>query len=106
MDELKLIGTGKSLIGALIVKALYRFSTQKILVVCYTNHALDQFLEDLLNVGILADSIIRLGSVAKSSAKVQPLSLSAQKSDFKMTRDDWGVVNLRQTESSEQAVLL
>jgi len=98
-----LIGTGKSFIGALIAKAIYRFSSQKILVVCYTNHALDQFLEDLLKVGIPGDSIVRLGSAAKSSTTTQPLVLSAQNSDFRLTKDDWDIINLRQSEASEQA---
>jgi len=35
--------------------------------VYYTNHVLDQFLEDLLKVGIPGDSIIRLGSTVKLS---------------------------------------
>jgi len=101
--RLTLAGTGKSFIGALIAKAIYRFSSQKILVVCYTNHALDQFLEDLLKVGIPADSIVRLGSAAKSSTATQPLLLSAQQSNFKLTKTDWDVINLRQSEASEQA---
>ncbi len=33
-------------------KIIHDYSDLKILVVCYTNHALDQFLEDLLDVGI------------------------------------------------------
>ncbi|PCH37262.1 hypothetical protein WOLCODRAFT_34503, partial [Wolfiporia cocos MD-104 SS10] len=45
-------GTGKSFIGALLAKILYDFTQNTILVVCYTNHALDQFLEDLLKSGI------------------------------------------------------
>jgi len=103
LARLTLVGTGKSFIGALIAKAIYRFSSQKILVVCYTNHALDQFLEDLLKVGIPGDSIVRLGSAAKSSTATQPLVLSAQQSDFRLTKDDWDIINLRQSEASEQA---
>ena len=103
MSRLTLVGTGKSFIGALIAKAVYRFSSQRILVLCYTNHALDQFLEDLLKVGIPSDSIVRLGSTAKSSTATQPLVLSAQQSDFRLTKDDWDVINLRQGEASEQA---
>jgi len=103
LGRLTLTGTGKSFIGALIAKAIYRFSSQKILVVCYTNHALDQFLEDLLKVDIPADRIVRLGSAAKSSTTTQPLVLSAQQSDFRLTKDDWSVINLRQSEASEQA---
>jgi len=79
------------------------FSTKKILVVCYTNHALDQFLEDILSVGIPARSIVRLGSAAKSSLKTQPLVLSSQSSDFKLRKDDWNIVNKRKAEASDLA---
>jgi len=41
-------GTGKSFIGALVAKVLHDRTNEKILVVCFTNHALDQFLEDLV----------------------------------------------------------
>ena len=44
--------------------ALIRLSKVTILCVCYTNHALDQFLESLLDKGIT--SIIRIGSRSKS----------------------------------------
>ena len=50
-------GTGKTLIGKTIVEALVinkakwdPQSTSPILVVCYTNHALDQFLEKLIEM--------------------------------------------------------
>ncbi|KAF8553248.1 P-loop containing nucleoside triphosphate hydrolase protein [Imleria badia] len=69
-------GTGKSFIGALLAKAIHDHTTQSILVVCYTNHALDQFLEDLLGIGIAAGSIVRIGG--RASASVQHLSLLSQ----------------------------
>lgn len=46
------LGTGKSFIGALLARALHDHTKETILVVCYTNHALDQFLEDLMGNGI------------------------------------------------------
>ncbi|VDM37256.1 unnamed protein product [Toxocara canis] len=49
-------GTGKTFIGRLIVRVLFEnmnlwnpARAYPVLVVCYTNHALDQFLEGLLN---------------------------------------------------------
>ncbi|KAH0828788.1 P-loop containing nucleoside triphosphate hydrolase protein [Lanmaoa asiatica] len=69
-------GTGKSFIGALLAKAIHDYTSQTILVVCYTNHALDQFLEDLIGIGITADSIVRIGG--RASASVQHLSLQSQ----------------------------
>ncbi|RPA78403.1 hypothetical protein BJ508DRAFT_228237 [Ascobolus immersus RN42] len=61
-------GTGKSYVGIQIAKILWANKRQTgigpILCVCYTNHALDQFLEELLDAGI--PKIVRLGSRSKS----------------------------------------
>ncbi|KAI0030556.1 P-loop containing nucleoside triphosphate hydrolase protein [Vararia minispora EC-137] len=69
-------GTGKSFIGALAAKILYDTSDQKILICCFTNHALDQILEDLLDIGIPEEDVVRLGG--KSTPRTEPLSLSRQ----------------------------
>ena len=45
-------GTGKTHVGAMVCDAITRRSQETILCVCYTNHALDQFLEALLDKGI------------------------------------------------------
>lgn len=42
-------GTGKTYVGVQLCDILLRHSAAKILCVCYTNHALDQFLEALLD---------------------------------------------------------
>lgn len=89
-----LISTGKSFIGALLAKALHDFAGETILVVCYTNHALDQFLEDLLNIGIPQKSMVRLGG--KSTARTAPLSLQnlqKEPNPFRFTRNDWTVID-------------
>ncbi|KAF5840887.1 hypothetical protein DUNSADRAFT_15255 [Dunaliella salina] len=65
-------GTGKTFTGVLLVESLLRCSTQTILVVCYTNHALDQFLEALLNKGI--EQIVRVGGRSRSR-KLEPKNL-------------------------------
>ena len=60
-SELALIqgppGTGKSYTGVALVKTLLKscqiINSGPILIVCYTNHALDQFLESLVRVGII-----------------------------------------------------
>ncbi|KAJ9300137.1 hypothetical protein DTO271G3_2254 [Paecilomyces variotii] len=62
-------GTGRSFIGALLAKALHDHTNEKILVMCYTNHALDQFLEDFLDIGIDRSAIVRIGS--KSTPRTQ-----------------------------------
>ena len=45
--------------------------------VCYTNHALDQFLEDLMNAGVPKEDMVRLGSSRKISEVIKPLMLRA-----------------------------
>lgn len=74
-------GTGKSFIGALIAKIVHQKSEQKILVISYTNHALDQFLEDLLDAGIPEDDMTRLGS--KSTARTMSMLMSRQELRFR-----------------------
>ncbi|KAL1691007.1 P-loop containing nucleoside triphosphate hydrolase protein [Schizophyllum commune] len=52
-------GTGKSFIGALLAKIIHDETSQTILVCCYTNHALDQFLEDVIASGIPRQNVLR-----------------------------------------------
>ena len=68
-------GTGKSFIGSLIAKAMHKFTRHTTLVVCQTHHALDQFLEDLLDSGIPAYDVVRLGATIKATPKTAPLSI-------------------------------
>ncbi len=78
--ELSLIqgppGTGKSYTGEKIIQVLLaneeKAKLGPILCVCYTNHALDQLLEHLLDDGI--KGIIRIGSRSKSE-RLQGLNL-------------------------------
>ncbi|KAJ0421665.1 P-loop containing nucleoside triphosphate hydrolase protein [Aspergillus carlsbadensis] len=84
-------GTGKSFVGALIAKALFDHSKEAILVMCYTNHALDQFLEDLLDIGISPTSIVRLGS--KSSQRTSPLKLSEQQASNRRSPATWRILD-------------
>ncbi|GBB88387.1 hypothetical protein RclHR1_14960002 [Rhizophagus clarus] len=62
-------GTGKTVVGVQIIKVLLARENRKtkigpILTICFTNHALDQFLEHLLDENIT--NIVRLGSRTKS----------------------------------------
>jgi len=98
------LGTGKSFIGALLAKVLHDSTSQTILVVCYTNHALDQFLEDLLDIGIPENSIVRLGG--KSTPRTEPLVLQKQTSTSRLGRNDWSIIgNLRSTSDNRVARL-
>ena len=85
-NELALIqgppGTGKTYIGLKVVQALLQNSyfwkyrpqgiTCPILVVCYTNHALDQFLEQVIELPNA--HVVRLGGQSKSE-KVKKFTL-------------------------------
>ena len=44
-------GTGKSYCGAVLGRILFSQTDEKIMVMCETNHALDQFLLDLVEAG-------------------------------------------------------
>ncbi|KAF9129395.1 hypothetical protein BGW39_004203 [Mortierella sp. 14UC] len=61
-------GTGKTKIGVDIMRVLLHnkaaMNCGPILCICYTNHALDQFLEHLLDQGVT--SIVRVGARSKS----------------------------------------
>ncbi|KAF8523920.1 P-loop containing nucleoside triphosphate hydrolase protein [Hysterangium stoloniferum] len=94
-------GTGKSFIGALLAKALHKYTEQKILVVCFTNHALDQFLEDLMDIGIPEDCMVRLGG--KSTTRTEKLALRAQSRDMTHRKVDYTLIRLLHAESDDLA---
>ncbi|KAF9106328.1 hypothetical protein BGX27_009209 [Mortierella sp. AM989] len=62
-------GTGKTKIGVDLIRVLLHnkiiMDCVPILCICYTNHALDQFLEHLLDSGIT--DIVRVGARSKST---------------------------------------
>ncbi|KZT43420.1 P-loop containing nucleoside triphosphate hydrolase protein [Sistotremastrum suecicum HHB10207 ss-3] len=99
-------GTGKSFIGALLAKSIHDLTQQTILVVCYTNHALDQFLEDLLDIGIPPSSIARLGG--KSTVRTSPMSIQtlSRTNAPRRSKAEWDVINLLRREARELSVLL
>lgn len=84
------LGTGKSFIGALVAKVLHDSTSQKILVVCFTNHALDQFLEDLMDIGIPSSAMVRLGG--KSTDRTKPLMIREQ-AGGKLDQTQWARID-------------
>ncbi|KAJ6515608.1 P-loop containing nucleoside triphosphate hydrolase protein [Mycena sanguinolenta] len=96
-------GTGKSFIGALLAKVLHD-EDFKILVVCYTNHALDQFLEDILDIGVPPGSIVRLGG--KSTPRTEPLSIFKQSGGTRLNRGDWQTIDSLKQDSRQLLVRL
>jgi SpoVK/Ycf46/Vps4 family AAA+-type ATPase len=73
-----------------VAKVLYDSTSQKILVVCFTNHALDQFLEDLMDIGIPSSTMVRLGG--KSTDRTKPLMLREQ-AVVKLDQTQWAQID-------------
>lgn len=69
-------GTGKSHLGERLIEIICRCTTERILVVCYTNHALDDILSGLLKLGVT--SMVRLGSGCKHQ-DVEPYCIQRPK---------------------------
>ncbi|KAK5630234.1 hypothetical protein RRF57_005949 [Xylaria bambusicola] len=95
-------GTGKSFIGALLLKAIYEHSNEKILVLTYKNHALDQFIEDLMNLGIQKSEIVRLGSTMKAATTVRDLSMKDAAQQVKLTKEQWNMLDLMRKGAQEE----
>ncbi|XP_053848821.1 NFX1-type zinc finger-containing protein 1 [Vidua macroura] len=85
-------GTGKTYVGLKIVQALLTndhvwqstYQKRPILIVCYTNHALDQFLEGIFP--FVLDGIVRIGGRSTSAAlhrfNLKDLRKHANRYDF------------------------
>lgn len=82
-------GTGKSYTGVAIIKTLLKnreaAKLGPIICVCYSNHALDQLLEHLVNDGV--KQLIRLGSRSKSEL-LQNLNLHHISKELKATKTE------------------
>ncbi|TQN67798.1 NFX1-type zinc finger-containing protein 1, partial [Colletotrichum shisoi] len=69
-------GTGKSYTGEALIRVLLankpKATLGPIMCVCYTNHALDQLLEHLLDGGV--QNIVRIGSRSKSE-RLSPVNM-------------------------------
>jgi hypothetical protein len=74
-------GCGKTFIGALVSRIIRDNTDESILCVCYTNHALDQFLEHMLDAG--ETRLVRIGARSESErlAGYQLKALSRQKTN-------------------------
>lgn len=90
-------GTGKTYLGVKVAKTLLNLNVTDsrtdctILLVCYTNHALDQFLEALLSV---TDRIVRIGGQSRNSClDLYNLNI-LRKQNTSTTRNDT-YINLR-----------
>jgi hypothetical protein len=62
-----------------------------ILIVCYTNHTLDQFLEDLLGIGIPQECLVYLGG--KFNLWIKFMSLNNQAQTVQHGKADWKIIH-------------
>lgn len=80
-------GCGKTHVGLRIVETLLqnrKLTGLPILIVCFTNHALDQFLEGILN-SVNTCEIVRVGS-RSNSVVLDPYTLFNKRKDVKCKR--------------------
>lgn len=95
------IGTGKSFIGAQVAKHLHRAGL-RILVISFTNHALNQFLEDLMDVGIPEEDMVRVGgSKNKCTDRTAPLHLSEQRRAYRASYQARNIIGNMKGEAEE-----
>ncbi|NXC85444.1 ZNFX1 protein, partial [Cercotrichas coryphoeus] len=88
-------GTGKTYVGLKIVQALLTndhvwqstSSKRPILIVCYTNHALDQFLEGILSFH--DDEIVRIGGRSSSAALHRFTLKELKKHDYRFDLEEY-----------------
>ena len=81
-------GTGKTHVGSIITNILRQNlrKNSKILVVCFTNHALDQFLENILKDNKNEDNIVRIGGRCKNE-EIKKFVLNSEKYKSFIYRD-------------------
>ncbi|KAF4948840.1 hypothetical protein FSARC_13634 [Fusarium sarcochroum] len=94
-------GTGKSFLGALILLTILRLTTSRVLVLSYTNHALDQFLEDLIDIGVSPDQMVRLGSKSTEATKETLLREYTDQKRFWLTIEEKNILNALRVEETE-----
>lgn len=91
-------GTGKSYLGVKLMKVLLNSKDEAdlgpIIVVCYTNHALDQFLEHLLSGGV--DQIIRIGGGSRSETLANYNITVATQREMKTNAEEKQLTNARE----------
>lgn len=90
-------GTGKTHIGVRLADVIYRQTKERILVLTYTNHALDDFLGELVNQNIT--QITRIGSKCSDKLKQYRIEdqakASRQRERSKPTRGSASFYNRR-----------
>ncbi|KAF5573393.1 NFX1-type zinc finger-containing protein [Fusarium pseudoanthophilum] len=99
-------GTGKSFLGALILLTILRLTKSRILVLSYTNHALDQFLEDLMDIGISSDQMVRLGSKCTEATKPTLLREYDDQKRYWLKMEEKNILNTLRVEETRLSMEL
>ncbi|ROT36145.1 hypothetical protein SODALDRAFT_346215 [Sodiomyces alkalinus F11] len=96
-------GTGKSYVGVQLMRVLLHNKVKAklgpILVICYTNHALDQFLTHLLHFGI--SKVIRIGGRSKSE-ELEGKNLRVVANELDKTRVERHILGKAHSELEER----
>lgn len=96
-------GTGKSFIGALIILVIFRLTTYRVLILTYTNHALDQFSEDLIQIGISTNDMVRIGPKSTPQTESTLLRNYSRQGEFRLTHQENLVKRAREREARENS---
>lgn len=78
----------------MLAKAIFLHSDERILVLTYKHHALDQLLIDLIKLGIPKGEIVRLGSPRKADPSVRDLAIKDAASLVRLTRQQCEMLDL------------
>jgi len=92
---MKVLSRLQTFIGALVSRIIRDNTSESILCVCYTNHALDQFLEHMLEAG--EKRLVRLGGRSKST-KIAAYQLKAL-SQSKVNKNSFCQRRIRQVDA-------
>lgn len=78
---------------------IHRLTKLKILVMSYTNHATDQFIADLREIGIPEADIVRLGGRASEDTAI--MSLANKHTTHRRSQASWQIINDLKSQQSE-----
>ncbi|KAF3914170.1 hypothetical protein AA313_de0210225 [Arthrobotrys entomopaga] len=81
-------GTGKTMIGNIIAKLMYMFTKEKILIITQQNHICDEFLGNMLEMGVKREDAVRLGAGYSHSTRCVALNeISDDKDIFQSAKN-------------------
>ncbi|KAF3918213.1 hypothetical protein ABW20_dc0107429 [Dactylellina cionopaga] len=75
-------GTGKTMVGNIIAKLFYLYTDERILVITHQNHICDEFTENLLEMGVNQEHVVRLGSQYNRNTRCVSLNEISDEKDL------------------------